>query len=81
MSGTTDNICDAFHDAAYVYCDPELQIAVVWNGSSTFNIYTLPDCQNVDVFTVYDVADTWDAKQRCQQWVTDEQYRREDEDQ
>jgi hypothetical protein len=60
-------------DGGYVVAaDDWLNMLVVWNGSNTFNVWSLADenaYRNVDVFTRYNVITPRMAKDIARKWL------------
>lgn len=50
-----------------VYSDNE--IFIVWNGSFTFNVYTLDDLYEIDVFTNYNIDGFEEAQGTAYDWA------------
>lgn len=45
---TINALADAFNQALFVRCDSDLEIAYVWHGGTTINVYSLRDFTCVD---------------------------------
>ncbi len=60
-------------DGGYVVAaDDWLNMLVVWNGSATFNVWSLVEdnaYREVDVFTRYNVSHAHHAKQIARKWL------------
>jgi hypothetical protein len=60
-------------DGGYVVAaDDWLNMLVVWNGSNTFNVWSLADensYRNVDVFTRYNIITPRMAKDVARKWL------------
>jgi hypothetical protein len=60
-------------DGGYVVAaDDWLNMLVVWNGSGTFNVWSLADenvYRNVDCFTRYNVSHPHQAKTVANKWL------------
>ena len=60
-------------DGGYVVAaDDWMNMLVVWNGSATFNVWSLVEdnaYREVDVFTRYEISNAFEAKQVARKWL------------
>jgi len=60
-------------DGGYVVAaDDWMNMLVVWNGSATFNVWSLVEdnaYREVDVFARYEVSNAFEAKQIARKWL------------
>lgn len=81
---TESSIRDTFDGAEYVEFVEHAPVFVVWNGGTTFNVYTLdpargPPIHNVDVFSYSDAEGKPPDRETAKQAISDHLERVEDD--
>lgn len=73
---TFRDIYNVLEYGAIIASEPELEVLITWNGSSTFNWWnrvpaTTAEWTNVDVLTRYDVTTLDMAERIAKEWINE----------